>query len=85
MAELVYLLCTIASLLCAVILFRAYLRNKVRFLLWSGICFIGFAINNIVLFIDLILLPEINLSFWRLVPALVGLLVLIYGLVWDTV
>jgi hypothetical protein len=85
MAELVYILCTIASLLCAFILFRAYLRNRVRFLLWSSLCFIGFAINNIVLFTDLILLPEINLSFWRLIPALLGLLILIYGLIWDTV
>lgn len=80
----VYVLCTLTSALCAVLLLRGYRRSGVRLLLWSGLCFIGFAINNLLLFIDLRVLPDTDLSLIRTLPALAGAAVLIYGLVWDT-
>jgi hypothetical protein len=80
----VYVLCAVTSILCAVLLLRGYKRTHVRLLLWSGLCFAGLAINNVLLFIDLRVLPEIDLSLWRLIPALVGVAVLLFGLVWET-
>lgn len=80
----VYILCVATSLACAVMLLRNYLKNRTRLLLWSGLCFVGLALNNALLFIDLVVVPNVDLSVWRSLAALVGLLFLIYGLVWDT-
>ncbi|HYF14080.1 MAG TPA: DUF5985 family protein [Phycisphaerales bacterium] len=83
MAETVYILCAVTSLLCTALLLRGYRRSRARLLLWSSLCFVGLAINNIMLFVDMVLLPERDLSHWRSVPALIGFLVLTYGLVID--
>jgi hypothetical protein len=83
MAEAVYLLCAVTSVACAVLLLRAYLRTRTRLLLWSGLCFAGLGLNNVVLVVDLILVPDTDLSTWRLVHAAVGIVLLVYGLVWD--
>jgi hypothetical protein len=80
-AEVVYLLCTATSLLCTVLLFRGYRRNGARLLMWSGICFACLCLNNVMLFLDLIVLPATDLSIWRLLPALLGIALLCYGLV----
>ena len=71
------------SVACAVLLLRAYLRTRTRLLLWSGLCFAGLALNNVVLVVDLIVVPDTDLSTWRLVPAAAGMVLLVYGLVWD--
>jgi hypothetical protein len=83
MAEAVYLLCAATSSLCAVLLLRAYARTGTRLLLWSGLCFTGLALNNALLVVDLIIVPDIDLSTWRLVPAVVGAALLLYGLIWE--
>jgi hypothetical protein len=83
MAEIVYLLCAATSVACAVLLLRGYARTATRFLLWSGLCFVGLALNNIVLAVDLMVIPGTDLSTWRLVPAAAGILLLLYGLVWE--
>jgi len=82
-AELVYLLCTLLSLLCALLLLRTYARSRQRLLLWSGLCFVGLCANNALLFADLILLPQYDLSLLRIAPALAGLALLCYGLIWE--
>jgi len=84
MATLVYALCALTSLACAALLLRGYLQTRVRLLLWVGLCFAGLALNNILLFIDFRVVPEIDLSVWRTLPALAGLTILVYGLVWET-
>jgi hypothetical protein len=84
MAALIYALCALTSLLCALLLLQAYRRSNYRLLLWGGLCFLGFTLNNAILFADRILFPEIDLSTWRLVVALCSLLVLLYGLIWDS-
>jgi len=53
-------------------------------LFWASFCFLGLAINNVILFIDLILLPDIDLFWWRTAPALAGMFILLYGLIWET-
>jgi hypothetical protein len=84
-AEIVYLLCTATSALCAWLLFRGYRRTGTRLLFWSTICFIGLLVNNILLFVDVIVLPSyVDLSFWRLLPALIGIALLCYGLIEES-
>ena len=81
--EIVYGLCTLLSLACALLLLRSYRRNGVRLLLWSGLCFIGLCVNNALLFADIIVLPQYNLSVARTIPAILALSLLCYGLIWD--
>ena len=84
MAEAVYLLCAVTSSLCAVLLLRAYARTDTRLLLWSGLCFLGLALNNALLVVDLMIVPDTDLSTWRLVPAVIGVTLLLYGLIWES-
>jgi hypothetical protein len=83
MAAAVYALCALASIACMVLLWRGYWRSRRRLLLWSSLCFAGLSANNALLFVDKILVPDENLSLVRSVSALAGLLLLLYGLVWD--
>ncbi|KYG63211.1 hypothetical protein AZI86_16035 [Bdellovibrio bacteriovorus] len=85
MAFYVYLLCSVTSLGCAVMLMRAYFSSRTRLLFWSSFCFIGIALNNILLSIDFSLGPNYDLSSIRAVAALLGMGVMMYGLIWDTV
>lgn len=84
MATLVYALCALTSLACAVLLLRGYASSRARLLLWSGLCFAGLAANNVLLLIDKRLVPTVDLSLWRSLPALAGVALLLYGLVWET-
>jgi hypothetical protein len=81
MAEAVYLLCALTSLLCAVMLFRGYRSSRTRLLFWSCLCFAGLAVNNVLLFVDLVVVPEFDLRVLRASTALVSLALLVYGLV----
>ncbi len=83
-ATVVYVLCGLTSAACALLLFRAYRQRGARLLLWSGLGFVGFGLSNLMLVVDLVLLPDRNLEWLRSLPVLAGLGVLIYGLVWDT-
>ena len=83
MAKAVFLLCALTSLVCAVLLFRAYRGSRSRLLLWSALCFTGLTLNNTLLVLDRVVLTNIDLSLWRQVPALAGIALLLYGLVWD--
>jgi hypothetical protein len=83
-AAIVYFLCGSLSTLCSLILFIQFRRTGTRLLLWSCICFFGLALNNVLLFIDMMLVPNLDLSTVRMIPALIGVAVLIYGFVWDT-
>jgi len=79
-----YVVAVLSSGACAVLLLRGYLRRRVRLLMWSGICFIGLTINNVALFVDLIVFPDLDLRLARLIPALIGMTVLLYGFIWDS-
>lgn len=83
MAEIVYILCALTSCLCAALLLRAYFRNPTRLLLWTALAFVGLAANNILLFVDLVIIPEQDLEFYRNLTALSGMAILIYGLIWE--
>jgi hypothetical protein len=83
MAEFVYTVAALTSAACAWLLLRAYARTRVRLLLWSGLAFVGLALNNVLLYVDLLLLPATDLSAWRLIPSVAGLGLLCYGLIWE--
>jgi hypothetical protein len=84
MGAVVNVLCALTSFACAVLLLRGFVRRRVPLLFWSGLCFVGFALGNALLVIDTMVVPDIDLSLVRALPVLAGLMVLIYGLVWDT-
>ena len=85
MSGVVYILCGATSLLCAFLLLRSYAKNRVRLLFWSGLCFLGLGLDNVMMYIDVILLPtQVDFSLWRKIPGLVALMALIYGLIWDS-
>lgn len=83
MNALIYVLCAATALICAVLLLRAFSRGGHRLLLWSGLCFIGLFINNILLTLDRVVLPEVDLMTWRQVSSLLAMLPLLYGLIWE--
>jgi hypothetical protein len=84
MAPLVYILGTIVTLLCAFLLFRAYWRTRLRLLLWSAICFAGLTIGNALVFVDLVLVPEVDLYLLRLSVGAIAMCLLLFGLVWES-
>jgi hypothetical protein len=82
MANLVYALCAITSLACAILLLRGFARSRARLLLWSGLCFVGLFINNALLVVDARIV--FDLSVVRSLPAVLGVVALLYGLVWES-
>ena len=85
LAKLVYLLCGLTSAGCAMLLLRSYARTRTRLLFWSGLCFVMLGISNIGLFIDLVLLPQIDLFIYRGCITLAGMVMLVFGLIWEAI
>ena len=83
MGSLVYLLCAVAALVCSVLLLRAYHRAGARLLLWSGLCFGFLTLNNVLVAVDLVIVPHVDLFLLRNVSTLAGIVALLYGLIWE--
>jgi len=83
MSGISYGLCAVTAFWCAWLLLRSYSQSKSRLLLWSGLCFVGLFLNNLLLVIDQLVFPNIDLSTLRLIPGLIGMMLLIYGLIWE--
>lgn len=79
----VYLLCFATSSACAVLLARNYRRTGARLLLWSALCFVLLAANNLLVSVDLLMVPQVSLRIPRLVLALAAVSVLLFGFIWD--
>ncbi len=82
-APAVYIFGFLVTLACGVLLFRAYAAVRKRLLLWSAVCFCGLAISNLLVFVDLVLLPTVDLYLLRLITAAIAMLLLLYGLIWE--
>ena len=80
---IVYVLCFLTSTACAWLLGRSYFATGTRLLLWSSICFAFLAANNLVLVLDLVVWPDLDLRLPRLLLALAAVASLIWGFVWD--
>ncbi|WP_334188191.1 DUF5985 family protein [Noviherbaspirillum sp.] len=83
MAALIYGLCALTAFACSALLLRSYARTRHRLLFWSGLCFAGMLVNNLLLVLDRVVLAGADLLVWRQVTALIALLPLLYGLIWD--
>jgi hypothetical protein len=85
MAETVYILCALTSIACAFLLIRSYRRTRTRLLLWSSVCFVGLALNNVLLVLDLVIFyAGPDLAVVRSLTAVLALLSLLVGLIWET-
>ncbi len=84
MAPIVYILCALTSLACAVLLGRAYGANRVPLLFWSALCFAGITVTNVLLCVDLLFLgAEVSLAWIRAAVALISVMLLLYGLIFK--
>lgn len=84
MRAALYILATLTTLLCAVMLLRAYFDGRRKLLLWSGLCFVGLTVNNILTYVDLIMNPLLDQYTYRLAAAAISMTLLIYGLIWES-
>jgi hypothetical protein len=85
LAHVVYLLCLATSLVCMVLLFRGYARSRSKLLLWSALCFVLLSLNNLFLFLDVVIFPvELNLMPFRIATQLGAVSVLLFGFIWET-
>ena len=83
MGTIVYGLCALTSIACAVLLARGYRESRARLLLWSALCFVFLTFNNLLLFLDLTTPPELDFRPYRLAAALIGVFFLLYGFIWE--
>ncbi len=79
----VYILCFITSSACAWLLARSYWRTGTRLLLWSAICFLLLAGNNLIVVLDMLFFPAWDLRILRLAFSLGAVGVLLFGFIWD--
>lgn len=82
-AEVVYVLCAATCLGCAVLLWRGYRHSRHRLLMWAALCFGFLFANNVLTFVDLVLVTSQDLHWLRSAVGLVGLAMLVIGLVWE--
>jgi hypothetical protein len=80
---MVYLLCFGTSSACAWLLGRSYRSTGARLLLWSALCFLFLAGNNLLLFVDMLVIRDVDLRVARLLLALAAVGLLLFGFVWD--
>jgi hypothetical protein len=83
LATTVYALCFFTSLVCGWLLVRSFLRNRTRLLLWSAACFVLLAVNNLLVVVDLVLLPDVDLSPLRVAASFAAVCTLLFGFVWE--
>ena len=83
MAAALYSVTILTTLLCSILLLRAWFRVRNGLLLWSGLCFAGLTIDNFLVLADMVLFPSVDLFTWRLASAAIAISLLLFGLIWD--
>jgi hypothetical protein len=83
MAVVIYTLCALTCFASSWLLLRAYARVEHRLLFWSGLCFAGLTLSNVILVLDRVVFIEKDMSTLRLSCALIALALLLYGLIWE--
>ena len=83
MAAALYIATCLTTLLCAILLLRAYAHVRKRLLLWSGLCFVGLTVSNFLVFLDLVVIKP-DLYTYRLATAIIAMALLLYGLIWES-
>lgn len=82
-AILVYLLCAVTCWICTILLLRRYLLRRSRLLYWCGLAFCAFGVGNLLLCIDLLLIPQVDLMLLRNLVTLLGVALMLRGLIWE--
>lgn len=82
-ATVVYFLCFATSAGCGGLLVRSYIRTRTRLLLWTAACFVLLGVNNFLVVVDLVFLPNVDLALLRLVATVAAVAVLLYGFIWE--
>jgi hypothetical protein len=83
MGPLIYSLCALASLACCILLWRGYSTSRARLLFWSSACFALLTLNNVLLVVDKVVFPEVDLKLWRLLAAFCAVCLLLFSLIWE--
>ena len=83
--DILYSLCFLTSLFCCLLLIRSYRKSRTKLLLWSAACFVLLALNNLLVVVDLIMLPSVDLSTFRLFASLCAASTLLIGFIWEFV
>jgi hypothetical protein len=83
MAAFIYSLCALTCLAAFGLLLRSWRATRHRLLFWSALCFAFLSLNNVLLVVDNLVLPQVDLSTPRLLSALLGVLLLLFGLIWE--
>ena len=82
---ILFALAILTSLACTLLLWRGYRNTRLRILLWSALCFVCLTVNNLLVFVDLIVLPEsVDLRVLRHATSLAGMAFLLYGFIRDS-
>lgn len=81
---LLYALAALTCLACTALLLRRYAQTRAPLLLWSTLCFLGLSVSNLLLVVDLALVPGVDLRLYRHLASLGGMLLLLYGFIWET-
>jgi hypothetical protein len=81
--NIVYSLCALTSIACAVFMLRSWKRNRQRLVVFVGLSFALLAINNVLLVADLLLIPQVDLAIARGTVGLLAIVGLLFGLVWE--
>jgi hypothetical protein len=84
MMPVIYVLTCLVTLVCAVLLLRGYARTRRRLLLWSGLCFVGLTLTHLFTVMDFLVLPKTDLFTYRLGSTAVAMVLLLYGLIWES-
>ncbi len=83
MAELIYGLCTLLSTAIAVMLWRQHRRSPSRMIYWTALCFSGLALSNLLLVLDKLVFPDVDLRLLRHSLSLASIGLLLFGLVYE--
>ena len=84
MSAALYIITILTTLVCSVLLLRAYFKVRNRLLLWSGLCFAGLTLDNLFVFGDMIVFPSVDLYTYRLASVAISISLLLFGLVWES-
>ena len=82
MGSLIYFMCALTAFACFVLLWRSWRANRAPLLFWSGLCFAGLTLSNVLLVADKLFVAQ-DLTPYRLAVTLVAVSLLVFGLVWG--
>ena len=84
MVEFAYVLNIVVCLICTILLVRGWRHSRSRLLMWSAACFTALTANNLLILVDVLVVPDIDLSVLRAGTALAGFAILLFGLIWES-